>query len=555
MLRRYFDHRSGRVVAALRLALILGFSLAEFVFPGRVGANATSITGPLIIGYGSIAAALLLLTWNNWWLNHWLARPAHAIDIFYFTMLATVTEDYISTPFFLFFVFLLMAAFKRFGWRSAVATAIIAMLLYGGAGVFSQYVGLASDRLDRLVLRRYYLFLMALAILWFAVNQADLLIGRRRGLIDPKLANDPDEDGMPALLGHVCQRMNAQAAFLLWSDPDEPWSLLERADAGGASVARLGPEGLEPWVAPDLAGHAFMASASQPRQLVMEGESLVMARVLTEPLAPALMAALQAHAPGADLLVVPVPADDRESLLVVAGIEGLCSDDLALADELAEELAAVINRLSLLDATARLAIGNARVALARDIHDSVLQTLAGAGFRLAALRQSLGTSVPAQATALMQELQDQLVRAQADVREHVSGLRDQPGRVDAAEALRVLVNRLELQWGLACEFDSGADPIELQASVVGECRQLVREMVANAARHGRARSVAIALRRNGRHLQLTCRDDGIGMAAAGAPEGAVPWSISERVAAMGGKLALNSSQAGTLVDINLQVQD
>lgn len=534
---------------------MLLFYLADYAFPGQPVEGDPSISGVLLAGYGVASALLMVATWNNWWLDHKLALPTHLIDIGFFAFLVVVTEGYVSTPFFVFFIFLVLSAFRRFGARQALATATMSLVLYSFAGVVSQVYGLADDRWDRLVLRRYYVALLMMVSLWFVVNRRDLFDARARSAVEAVLPVVTGPDGLGPLLTQTRGLMFAQRAMLLLSDPEEPWSWLEIADAEGVRRERLDPDMVAEPIHPALAGRAFIASASRARQLVMVADDQVEAREIGRPLVPALVG----HAGGLDLVVAPVRADDRDALLILAGVEGLCSDDLGRAQDLADEIARGIDRLALVNATAKLAIGNARVALARDIHDSVLQTLTGTGFRLAALRQSL-QAVPAgdgpdlpppPALRLIDDLQDQLARAQADVRDHVSALRDQPGQVEAGAGLAALVGRLERQWGVECQWQGPAGPLTLPAPTVGELRQLLREMVANAARHGRATTVSIALSAEAGHVVLGCRDNGIGMAAAGAPEGATPWSISERVAALGGRMDLSSDAKGTAILISL----
>ena len=78
-LRRTFENRSGRVIAALRVALAFVFlvSLAvEPVEPGQAIAAGLILMSCYLVLAGAIAA----ITWNSWWLDHRLARPLLAID-------------------------------------------------------------------------------------------------------------------------------------------------------------------------------------------------------------------------------------------------------------------------------------------------------------------------------------------------------------------------------------------------------------------------------------------------------------------------------------------
>jgi hypothetical protein len=123
--------------------------------------------------YLIFALALVILTWNDWWLDARLAGPAHAIDIITYTFLVFLegTDD---SPYFTFFIFILFAAAIRWGWRVTSLTAILLISLYLmagmlvtganhglGAACFHRPVGSACDpvctrglvRIERMALR------------------------------------------------------------------------------------------------------------------------------------------------------------------------------------------------------------------------------------------------------------------------------------------------------------------------------------------------------------------------------------------------------------------
>ncbi len=106
---------SGRVIALGRLMLATLFMVALMIDVSQP-VQAPTETYELLLLYQLFAAVIALATWNNWWLDAKLAGPAHAVDIALFTVLVFVTEGYTS-PFFVFFVFLLLSAAIRWGWK------------------------------------------------------------------------------------------------------------------------------------------------------------------------------------------------------------------------------------------------------------------------------------------------------------------------------------------------------------------------------------------------------------------------------------------------------
>ncbi|MEL0211892.1 MAG: ATP-binding protein, partial [Novosphingobium sp.] len=81
-------------------------------------------------------------------------------------------------------------------------------------------------------------------------------------------------------------------------------------------------------------------------------------------------------------------------------------------------------------------------------------------------------------------------------------------------------------------------------------RQLVREAIANAARHGKCNKVLVRLEDEGHQLRLCIADDGIGFPPTRTPSR--PRSISERVEALGGSFELHSNSRGARLEIALR---
>ena len=81
-----------------------------------------------------------------------------------------------------------------------------------------------------------------------------------------------------------------------------------------------------------------------------------------------------------------------------------------------------------------------------------------------------------------------------------------------------------------------------------EVYQIIHEALANVRKHARASDVEIRLEEQDGIAQLVISDDGCGFpeVSGGRAEGAVnawPWSIHERIRALGGSLKVESSAA------------
>jgi signal transduction histidine kinase len=84
---------------------------------------------------------------------------------------------------------------------------------------------------------------------------------------------------------------------------------------------------------------------------------------------------------------------------------------------------------------------------------------------------------------------------------------------------------------------------------------IVAEALTNAAKHARASQVTLSVGVDDANLQLSIRDDGIGGADAAKGSGLI--GLTDRVEALGGKLAISSAAgSGTslLVEIPVEVR-
>src|SRR5688572_7876947 len=124
---------SGRVIAGGRLLLACLFLIAvwtESSQPTRPHGTAYA----LLIAYAVWSLGVTLFVWNNWWNDARLAAPAHVIDVAVFMIMLYTTEGYAS-PYYTFFIFILLAAAIRWGWRETAITAAAIIAVYFAVGL------------------------------------------------------------------------------------------------------------------------------------------------------------------------------------------------------------------------------------------------------------------------------------------------------------------------------------------------------------------------------------------------------------------------------------
>jgi signal transduction histidine kinase len=103
----------------------------------------------------------------------------------------------------------------------------------------------------------------------------------------------------------------------------------------------------------------------------------------------------------------------------------------------------------------------------------------------------------------------------------------------------------------------GLDSPRLSPLVAATAYRILQEALTNVARHARATTIDVSMRRNRGAIEVSVRDDGIGFDAAGMPGAAARLGLRgmrERVMLLGGSLELESGAGnGTLIRVRIPV--
>jgi signal transduction histidine kinase len=195
-----------------------------------------------------------------------------------------------------------------------------------------------------------------------------------------------------------------------------------------------------------------------------------------------------------------------------------------------------------------------RTRLAREIHDTLAQGLAGISVQLGAAQRALA-HMPAEAPQHLDLAQRMAREALAEARRSVWNLRSQAlARGDLADALRGLAAHPPGSE-LRVSFERQGQPWPLPPAAESALLRVAQEALANAHKHAAAEQVAITLSYTPEHVLLEIHDDGVGFdapilarqASTPGPQGGFGLlGMRERLAAMGGALELRN-ESGALV--------
>jgi signal transduction histidine kinase len=534
-----FQLPSGRVIALGRLMLASLFVIAILVDASQP-AQAPLQTYALLATYVILAAGIAVLTWNNWWLDAKLAGPAHAMDVVLFTLLVLLTEGYTS-PFFTFFIFLLLSAAIRWGWRATALTATLLTLLYLIAGLL--VVNLTAQfELQRFVVRSGHLIIVSLIVIWFGANQWRARFQWR----GEKLLATPSGDRPPLELAlrAAMNGVRARAGMFVWRDKGEPVATaLAIRDGQLTEFAVPGAEAALP-----AASTPFLYDLGKDRALKRDAERNLTEFNVLDGVSIKTANALKLS----EGLAIPIRSVEGQGELFLEDLACLSTDHLDLGEQIAADIAAHLQKHALLKAAEERAEGRSRLTLARDLHDSVVQFLAGAAFRLEAMKRSEASGRNLEPE--LNELKQLMMQEQGELRSFITALRSGPlvAFNDLARDLGALAERLSRQWDVRCEFSAPKAEMMIPTRLHLDALQLMREAVANAVRHAEAKSVQVKLAAEPHELTLDFVNDGAAYPSYGERLD-MPMSLQERVEQAGGALDMARGMGVTKVSISLPI--
>lgn len=531
-----FGLPSGRVIAVGRLMMATLFMLALWMEVGQP-TRAQAPTYMLVGGYVVVAAVLLAVTWSSWWTDAKLAGAAHAIDIAIFTFLVFSTAGYTSLLLTL-FMFILLAAAIRWGWRATALTAVLLILLYLAAELL---VTSSTDesQLRQAMMQTGQLVILSLVLIWFGINQSR----SSESLRPDELLNalSLDESPLETSLRAAMKRLRARAGIFVWRDNGSSESTTLVAREEGLSVERSRGAGMT-----DVLAAPFLYDLRDDRALARDERRNVRFAAASEVISPQAASAASLR----EGIAIPVRTGAGEGELFLEGPANLSTDHIELAEQVAADVVAHIQGHALLKVTEEGAEARSRLSLARDLHDSVVQFLAGAAFRLEAMkrRQVSGGDIVRD----LEELKQQMLEEQAELRLFINALRSGPltSLDHLAKDLKALSEKLSKQWGLRCAFSAETAEMMIPARLHLDSQQLVREAVANAARHAGASSVKIRLEAMTDGFRLEFINDGARFPKIGEFL-ELPRSIRERVEQAGGEVDLTRGMDVTRLSISL----
>jgi signal transduction histidine kinase/ligand-binding sensor domain-containing protein len=202
-----------------------------------------------------------------------------------------------------------------------------------------------------------------------------------------------------------------------------------------------------------------------------------------------------------------------------------------------------------------------RARVSREIHDTLLQSLAALGVEIEAIASQLDGS-QASARDELRRLRRQVGHSLRDARESILELRrDGMKTPDVVESLRDVAERTERTYGVHVDISvSGRRPASCSSDVDLQLFRIGQEAITNAIRHGHATEVRINVSYEKDRVRLRVCDNGCGFTpdepqpARQAGEHLGLLTMRERAARISGRLEIVSSPgSGTTIETLIPV--
>jgi len=555
-----WQQRVDGIVAGTRLAFTFCALLAIIVDLSDPARNAPPIHG-IVLVYACYSVGTMALAWSSAASLSQRARFGTQVVDVIVALLLIVLSGGPQSPFSTLIVFPLLSASLRWKWRGAIWTGGSLLAVYGGVVLHMlPSRGRAEQDLNSLIIAGAYLVAVTL-ILAYLSRQGDR-IQREMGAVAAWKPSQSDEVDGPLrdLLGHVASVVDAPRVLLVWQVVDQPLMTLALWTQGQFRSTTDVPTVLEPSVAEPLRDRNFLcrdAAQSNTRVVCMTHGELSHWR--GSPLGDGFCSAFTIRA----VMAVNLDHPLLRGRLFVLDKPAATSDDLALVTVVARQVENTLEN----DYRARrlrestLALERNRVA--GELHDGVLQWLAAAALRLEAIRNRLAADRTAGLDEV-HELQTMIMHQQRELRSFVRELKTgrSPNDFGVGDLLTILAFRIEQEWQLAVKLDLKLQPERFEGSIspelAREIHHIVREALVNTARHTLASLACVSVRLEGGWVRITVEDNGQGFPFRGrfedaelAERGLGPVMLRQRVAALGGRLVIETGEGGARLEIDL----
>jgi len=264
-----------------------------------------------------------------------------------------------------------------------------------------------------------------------------------------------------------------------------------------------------------------------------------------------------AHAGFETVVTVPIRLHERlmgEVNLFFHAHVNPSDAERSLLEALAAHLASGMENLRLSAQGKEAAVAQERTFIARELHDSIAQSLAFLKIQVQLMRDALARQDMASVEKTLAEIDVGVRESYGDVRELLLHFRTRASAEDIEPALATTLRKFEHQSGLQTHFAMQGNGMPLSPDLQIQVLHIVQEALSNVRKHAGATQVWLEVQQQPL-WRFELRDDGIGFAADGPGPGETHVGLrimSERAQRIGAHLHIDSDIGrGTRVTLTL----
>jgi signal transduction histidine kinase len=567
------DQRIERMIAAARTFLAASAFVALYIEPHE--SNRYLAFAYLLMGFyvaHSLAIQLLVLIRER--STRGFRMTVHTVDVLWPTLISLFTVGP-ESPYFMFNVFVLLAAAYRWGLVETIGTAVAAIALYAGGtfvGPDLRYPFIPVPQaigLDQVVVRGVELLIMAYLVGYLGEEERTL---RTEASVTARItARVQAEFGVrgavEAVLDELERLFGSSRALValneLNTDRTYLWQVMRPAgeEPPTVNLTELGAaeRGLYQFEAPGEAWYSTWREsgigAGKFKSVALDEKGKRHRNALWTP----SQGLLHAHPFRRALGLAISYGNEWSGYLLLLDPERLGSGESAAAFLLAlsRHIGPALYNVYLTRRLRSRAGAVERARVARELHDGVIQALVGLEMRMDVLKREQ----PNPESPVVPELD----RIQTLLRKEVMNLRElmqqtKPldlGPKQLLDFLAYSVDKFRRDTGITAKFTSAFEEVRLPAKTCNEVARILQEALANVRRHSQAENVLVRFASANGLWKLTVDDDGKGFDFSGRLTQAEldsrrvgPLVIKERVRTIGGELTLESTPGhGTRLEI------
>lgn len=181
----------------------------------------------------------------------------------------------------------------------------------------------------------------------------------------------------------------------------------------------------------------------------------------------------------------------------------------SLFEALGSHLASGMENLRLNALEKEAAVAQERNLLARELHDSIAQSLAFLKIQVQLMRDALAHQDPAEIAKVLEEIDAGVRESYADVRELLLHFRTRTNTEDIEPALRTTLKKFEHQSGIQTALTLQGQGLPLSPDLQVQVLHIVQEALSNVRKHSHASQVWLEVQQQP-VWRFVVRDDGIG---------------------------------------------